>query len=128
MTTADGPSAANLPVAAQYALLVVAALLSGFGDIAIFQWAKGQSPWGLAGGLALWVVSLVLAGYLFRYSPLPFSVLVVLMVVIHLLIDVAWDVAVFGSRLTFAQWAGLALAGAALLLLEFGKKTPESAL
>lgn len=111
----------GVPVQSLYALLVGSAVLGCFGDILIFQWAKGQNCWGLAGGIGLWCVSLLLMGYLFRQSTLPFSAAIVLLVVIHLLIDVVWDVAVFGSRLSFWQWLGVALACGAVLLLQFGK-------
>lgn len=38
-------------------------------------------------------------GYLFRYSTLPFSLVVVVLIMLHLLIDVAWDATVVRSVL-----------------------------
>src|SRR4051794_12423571 len=64
-------------------------------------------------------------GYLFRHSTLPFSVEVVLLIVIHLLIDVAWDVAAIKSQLSVWQWLGVALAVCAVILLQTVNKHAE---
>jgi drug/metabolite transporter (DMT)-like permease len=117
-----GAGTEGVPVAGLYAMLLGSAVLSGIGDILIFQWAKGQSVWGLLSGIAIWIVSLVLLAYLFRWSTLPFSLVVVLLVVIHLLIDVVWDVTVLGSRLSVWQWLGVVLTGAAVILLQIGQR------
>lgn len=112
----------TLPAGVLYLLMVASALLSGVGDILIFKWAKSPGSWGLAWGVVVWVASLVLMGYLFRYSSLPFSLVVILLIVVHLLIDVAWDAGVHGSRLSGGQWVGVGLAVAAVVLLQTGAK------
>ena len=108
------------PAAVLYALLFASAVLSGVGDILIFKWAKSPGSWGMVAGLVVWAVSLLLMGYLFQYSALPFSLVVVLLIVVHLLIDVAWDAGVHGSRLSGWQWAGVVLAVGAVVLLNAG--------
>lgn len=120
-----GAGTDGVPVAGLYALLIGSAVLSGFGDILIFHWAKGESSWGLLAGIAMWVVSLVLMGYLFRFSVHPFSVVVILLIVVHLLIDVTWDVAAIRSRLSVWQWLGVVLAVGAVILLQTGKGHAE---
>lgn len=116
------PEPERLAAAWQYLLLASSAVLSGFGDIHIFHWAKGRGwPW-MASGVGLWAVSLVLMGVLFRYGSLSFSVAIVLLVVLHLLIDIAWDVAVLGYRLSGPEWAGVALAVAVVVLLQSGRR------
>jgi len=105
-----------------YSLLTCSAVVSGFGDILIFRWAKNGGGSWLSSGLALWIVGLMLVGMVFRYSTLPFSIAVVLLVVIHVLVDVAWDVAFLGTKLTSLQWAGVTLAVLAVLLLQIGRK------
>lgn len=112
---------APAPLSVQALLLLASAVLSGAGDILIFQWARGRASWILLAGLAAWAVSLVLMGLLFRCCPLPLSIAVLLLIVVHLLLDAAWDLAAAGIRLTAWQWLGAALAAAALLLLHLGR-------
>jgi drug/metabolite transporter (DMT)-like permease len=107
-----------------YGLLVCCAVLSGLGDILIFQWSKSSNGWWLTSGCALWVISLVLMGYLFRISTLPFSVVVTLLVVIHLLVDIAWEVGALRTKSSLWQWIGAALAVGAVVLLQIGEKHP----
>jgi hypothetical protein len=118
MSPPDAP-----PAAVVYALLLGSAVLSGVGDIFIFKWAKA-GHWGwMAAGLATWAVGLLLMGLFFRWAAVSFSVAVVLLVVVHLLVDVTWDVAVAGTRPTVAEWVGGILAVVAVLLLQFGGRT-----
>lgn len=117
----SSPTGAPTSALALYALLLTSAVLGGVGDILIFKWAKTDRwPW-LAGGVLVWVVSLLLMGWFFRFSELSFSVAVVLLIAVHLLIDVAWDVGATGTRLTRWEWLGAACAVAAVLLIQFGK-------
>jgi drug/metabolite transporter (DMT)-like permease len=116
----DGPS-----LTVVYALLLFSAVLSGLGDIFIFRWAKSAPWWWLAAGIGVWVVGLLLMAYMFRWSTFSFSVAIVLLIVIHLLIDIVWDVSVQGTRLSASEWVGAALAVAAVLLLQFGHGKSE---
>lgn len=100
--------------------MIVAAVLSAFGDILIYHWAK-QDNWRLlAAGVGTWLVSLLLVGLLFRHGSASFSILTVILVVLHLLIDVSWDVGMLGKRIHTTEYLGFAFAFVALLLLAFG--------
>lgn len=117
-----GSEPGSVQVAGLYALMAGSAILSGFGDILLFHWAKAQSGWAFLAGIVLWIFSLVMMGLFFRYSNLPFGLSVVLLVVIHLFIDIIWDVAVLGSRLSLWQWIGVAFAVASIALLQASSK------
>lgn len=112
----------SIQIVGLYVLMIGSAILSGFGDILLFHWAKANSGFAFLAGILLWILSLVMMGLLFRYSTLPFGLTVVLMVVIHLFIDIIWDVVVLGSRLTPWQWVGVAFAVASLVLLQANGK------
>lgn len=101
---------ANVSTVWTWLLLLLSATFGSFGDILLFEWARKRGQWTIFAGLGLWLISLLLFAWLFRYRSLPFSTSVVVFVVIHILIDVTWDVSVFGGRLTGLQFAGIALA------------------
>ncbi|MEJ7593818.1 MAG: hypothetical protein WKF77_19945 [Planctomycetaceae bacterium] len=111
----------NIPVVGFYCLLLGSAVLSGWGDIMIFHWAKGGSWLQLAGGIGAWVVSLVLMAFVFRYSNLPFAVTIVLLVMIHVFVDVIWDVGVQRNHFSLWQWTGVFFAAIAVVLLQIEK-------
>jgi drug/metabolite transporter (DMT)-like permease len=102
-------------------LLIGSVALGAVGDVLIFHWAKTNYTSYLSTGLLVWVASLMLMGYLFRYATLSLGVVVVLMILLHLMIDVSWDTFVFGHRLTNLQCCGVVLAVVAIVLLSFGK-------
>ncbi len=109
-------------------LLIVSAALSGVGDIFILQWAHLKAPAWLGLGALLWLGALVLMGLALRASVLPFSVLIILWIVVHAVIAMAWDVSAIGARFSGAQWAGIGFALAAVALLNTARpRPPESA-
>ncbi|WP_165226602.1 hypothetical protein [Aquisphaera insulae] len=114
----------GLSILVWYSLLVGSAVLGAVGDILLFQWAKRPNGWALSAGFLIWISCLVLMAIMFRLSTLSFGPAIVLFVVIHLIIDLLWDAIVLESVLTPAQWVGVALAVAAILLLQFGRNSP----
>lgn len=114
-------ASANTSAALTWLVLLLSASLGSFGDILLFEWARRRGLWTLFAGLGLWLFSLLLFAWLFRYRSLPFSTTVVVFVVIHILIDVTWDLTVFGGRLTVMQLVGIAFAVLSVLLLQFGR-------
>jgi drug/metabolite transporter (DMT)-like permease len=103
------------------ALLIGCATLSAVGDVFIFQWSRNQQWQSLVLGISVWVISLAMMGYLFRISAWSFSVVVVLLVVVHLLIDVGWDFFWLKTRLSLREWLGVCLTVVALFLLVTGR-------
>jgi hypothetical protein len=89
-----------------WTLLVGSAVLSGVGDIFVFQWARQTGWWRLAAGIGLWAISLVLLGLIFRYGSARFSLIIVLLMIIHVVLDMGWDLAVLGTRFNKGEWAG----------------------
>ena len=104
-----------------YALFLAVGVLSAVGDILLYKWARAAG-WGwLAGCYAFWAASLLLFGLILRTGPLTFAAAMTLCTAVHLLIDVAYDVAVAGGRMTRLEWAGAAVAVAGILLMEVGR-------
>src|SRR5262245_43264809 len=99
------------------ALLVGSAASGAWGDIRIFEWAKERDRFGLLSGSLLWCGSLILMGYLFKFSKLPFSTIILLLILAHFAIDLLWDVFREHLAMTLWQWIGVALGVAAIPLL-----------
>ena len=114
------PSA--LPTWQLMLMLVGCASLSAIADILIHYSAKdfGIRPFVL--GSLLSIGSLALLLVIFRTSTHSFSIVIVLFVVLHLLVDVGFDLCVHRNWLTRNEWFGIVLAIGALLLLTNGKK------
>ncbi|NUP95330.1 MAG: hypothetical protein HUU28_04120 [Planctomycetaceae bacterium] len=106
-------------------LFLGSAALGAAGDIMIFRWAKGGPSGWLPAGVALSALGLMLMGVAFRRSTASFTVCVLLLVAVHVLIDVLWDVGFSGARLSTLEWAGVACAALSVVLLHFGNDRVE---
>ena len=112
----------NFPLWIQLVLGIACAVLSAVGDVLIFDWAKHSRWYSFATGGTLWLASLLVMGLLFRFSQTSFSILVVLMVILHVVIDLGWDVGVLGKRMSWIEWTGFGFAIGSVVLLSLGGK------
>lgn len=103
-------------------LLVGCAALSAVADILIHVSARDSTLRPLVIGSVLGIGSLLLLRVIFLQSTHSFSIVIVLIVVIHLMIDVGFDVFIYRNRLSRNEWLGIVLAVGALILLTSGKK------
>lgn len=92
--------------------------LGGAGDIWVYEWARsGRTPW-LAASCLAHGASVILFGLLLRWDGRAFCAAFMLSSVVHVALVVSADALFLGGRLTAAQWVGMALAAAAIVLLE----------
>ena len=59
---------------------------------------------------------------IFRFSSHSFSVVIVLIVVLHLVIAVGFDLYIYRNKQTRSEWIGIAMAVGAILLLTNGEQ------
>lgn len=102
-------------------LLVGCATLSAIADILIHYAAKDSTWRPFLVGSLLSIGSLILLRIIFQASSHSFSIVIVLVVVLHLMIDVGFDLCVYRNKLSQSEWIGIALAIGALFLLSNGK-------
>lgn len=96
------------------------------GDLLLYRWATARHNGWLAGALSSWIVSLILFGLLLRWSGRTLGVTFVLAAVVHTAIILSWDAIKSGRRLSLLEWAGLALAMAGVLFIEWGQLSSEA--
>lgn len=104
-----------------WGLLAAIGVLGGIGDVWVYRWAKSdRTPW-LAASCLAHAASVVLFGLLLKWDGRAFGTAFMLSSVVHVVLVVAADVLYLGGRPTSAEWAGMALAAVALVLLEAGR-------
>ena len=69
-----------------------------------------------------WVVTATVFGVVLREKYYSFSVTVIVILLIHSGLVLAWDALVERAVLTPIQWAGVAAAIVAIVLMEMGRK------
>jgi multidrug transporter EmrE-like cation transporter len=110
-----------------YAILLAIGITGGLGDVWIFKWAKsGQTVW-LVAACVVWLASLLLFGLLLKLDTRTFSAAFMLSTVFHVVLVIVCDLVFFGGRLTPTEWVGMALAAAAVVVLELGRPEAEPA-
>lgn len=105
-----------------FVMVVTVALLGVTGDVLINQWAKTTFVhwWWLS--IPVWIVTATLFGVVLRDGHYSFGVAVVVILLLHSGLVLVWDVMFERTILTPVQWAGVAAALAALILIEIGRR------
>lgn len=101
-------------------------LLGAISDATLNQWAESHRNVWLVVSYALWLAVATLFGLILRVEHLSFGVAVVIFLTVNCGFALALDVAVFEGSITQKQWAGVALALAAVCLIEFGRAPASS--
>ncbi|MBP6824393.1 MAG: hypothetical protein KA368_22805 [Acidobacteria bacterium] len=104
-----------------YLLLVLIGLTSSVGEILLYKGVKSANSFGLLAAAALWFVSLMLLGLLFKMEHFSFGAVVVLATIIHLTVAVLWGLFFAGNRVSLLELTGLILAVVAVIFLEAGR-------
>ena len=104
-----------------YGFLAAAGLLRAVSDAVLNQWARtGRLPWLLA-AYAAWLAVATLLGLVLRWQYFSFAGAVVLFLLVNSAGAVLLDLKFFSGRMTAWQWAGIALAAAAVCCIEVGR-------
>ena len=101
-------------------LIVLTALFGVIGDILINQWAKTASLWWIALSVPMWALAAVAFGLMLMQKHYSFAVAVIVVVLIHSAIALAWDHFAERAVLTPMQWVGVGAAFVAIILMEAG--------
>ncbi|KKT84733.1 MAG: hypothetical protein UW83_C0037G0001 [Parcubacteria group bacterium GW2011_GWD1_44_9] len=105
-----------------FLMVVTVAALGVAGDVLVNQWAKTHLVrWWLL-SLPVWVVTATVFGVVLREKHYSFGITVVVILLIHSGLVLAWDTLIERAILTPMQWAGVAAAIAAIVLMEGGRK------
>lgn len=103
-----------------YALLVLAGLAGGAGDILLARWAKTPRPFWIITGFISWFVCLSLFAALMRYGGRSLGVTFTLSAVTQCVVVLGWDLCTNDLRTSARLWVGIVLAIAGLMLMEWG--------
>lgn len=105
-----------------FLLVIAVALLGATGDILVNQWAKTQLiHWWLI-SIPLWIGAATVFGFALRQEHYTFGVMVIVILLLHAVLVLAWDSFIEGVSLPPTQWVGVMAAIAAMVLIEVGKK------
>lgn len=112
---------------AAYLILVAVGITGAVGDIAVYQWATSRQLHWLILSYCLWIISITLFGFFFRYERFTFGPALLLALSIHAVVCVACDYIHFGTRLTRMETAGIAFLAISIILLEMGRPQTTAA-
>src|SRR3989344_1290396 len=104
-----------------FLLVVTVAVLGVVGDVLVNQWAKTQLVQWWLWSIPVWVLTATAFGVALREKRYSFGITVVVILLIHSGLVLAWDALVERANLAPTQWAGVAAAGAPLGLLAAGR-------
>lgn len=102
------------------ALVVLTAFFGVMGDIMVNQWAKTAHLRWLVMSVPVWMLAVTFFGLLLRQKHYSFAVAVVVVVLIHSAIALAWDHFAENAVLAPMQWVGVGVALVAIILMEVG--------
>ncbi|MBI2086551.1 MAG: hypothetical protein HYT69_00005 [Candidatus Zambryskibacteria bacterium] len=105
-----------------FLMVVAIALLGVIGDILVNQWAKTLLVRWWVMSIPVWVVTATVFGFALREKHYSFGVTVIVVLLIHSGLVLAWDALIERAMLTPTQWVGVAAAITAIILLEIGRK------
>lgn len=110
-----------------YCLLVVVGVAGAIGDAALNQWAKSSRIGWLLASCVIWIGVATLFGLVLKWERFTFSAAVILALVVHSVVAVAFDRLYFSGRLSGWEWAGIVFAFAAVVFIEIGRASgPDS--
>ena len=105
-----------------FLMVVTVAILGVAGDVLVNQWAKTLlARWWLL-SIPVWVVTATVFGVVLRDKHYSFGITVVVILLIHSGLVLAWDALVERASLAPTQWVGIAAAIPAIVLMEAGRK------
>jgi multidrug transporter EmrE-like cation transporter len=104
-----------------YAVLVLAGGLGAISDAILNQWAKTSQTMWLLAAYCSWIVVATLLGLILKWQYFTFGGAVVLFLLVNSAGAVLLDYQMFGEKMTTWQWAGIALAIAAMCCIEIGR-------
>jgi len=105
-----------------FLMVVMVAMLGVIGDVLVNQWAKTQLVRWWVLSIPMWIATATMFGFVLREKHYPFGITVVVILLIHSGLVLAWDTLIERAILTPMQWAGVAAAMAAIVLMEVGRK------
>ena len=106
---------------AVYGLLVAVGVAGAIGDATLNQWARSNRTAWLLASYLIWAAVATLFGLLLRWDRFAFGAAVVLSLLVHAVAAVVIGRVCFGGRLSGWDWAGIACACAAVVLIEAGR-------
>ena len=105
-----------------FLMVVAVAMLGGVGDVLVNQWAKTQLVQWWLWSIPVWVLTATVFGVALREKRYSFGITVVVILLLHSGLVLAWDALVERASLAPTQWAGVAAAMVAIVLMEVGRK------
>jgi len=105
-----------------FLMVLAVALLGVVGDVLINQWAKTyELRWWMA-SVPFWLLMATMFGFVLRQKHYSFSIALIIILLIHSGLVLAWDVLVERAVLTPMQWGGVVAGLLAITLMEVGRK------
>ena len=105
-----------------FLMVVMVAMLGVIGDVLVNQWAKTQLVRWWVLSIPMWIATATMFGFVLREKRYSFSVALIIILLLHSGLVLAWDTLIERAILTPMQWAGVAAAMAAIVLMEVGRK------
>lgn len=105
-----------------FLMVVAVAALGATGDMLVNQWAKTLLVRWWVLSISMWIATATVFGFVLREKHYSFSVALIIILLLHSGLVLAWDALVERAILMPTQWAGVAAAIAAIVLMEVGRK------
>ncbi len=105
------------------ALLAMAGLglLGAISDATLNRWAESRQTGWLLVSYALWGLVATFFGLFLRTEHVSFGLTVLVFLAVNVAAAVGLDVLLFGGSISRQQWLGVALAAAAVVIIETGR-------
>jgi drug/metabolite transporter superfamily protein YnfA len=102
--------------------LTIVAVFGVMGDILMNQWAKTDMVRWWVLSIPVWIITATLFGILLRKGHYSFGATVIIILLLHSGIALAWDALIERAILTPMQWIGVGAAIVAITLMEIGRQ------
>src|SRR5256885_1899850 len=101
-----------------YAVLLFGGGTGAIGDAVLNHWVKTDRRLWLFIAFLIWICAVSSFAVLLKWQRFPFSVAVVLGLLVHCALAVVFDGLYFGGQLNTWQWAGIVCGILAIVLIE----------
>ena len=108
-----------------YLILVGIGITGGAGDIWIYFWAKSEKTFWFFAACTVWLVSLILFGFLLKSDNRTLTCLFIISTILHVILVLVCDLIFFNARFGKIEWLGVLFAFIGIFLMEFGKGSAE---